>query len=214
MVASAILYTGLLTKKSEDQPKSDAYPSTGSYKVTTQTVVPSLDPALRPMPMSIAVIALLTAGLALIAIAIGCSVLKKVHRHGQDLLPDLPHGGFNEYYHDREQPDKKHLWSINIFGICLPCLFIAMWEGVIIWLSNDRVAYLIGFVVADFILWSLIAFLCNWNKVDPDTNLTRRFRAYLRSVPSGNEEHFMEVVKAAAEAERDQTPTANQGKSL
>jgi len=75
-------------------------------------------------------VALAVCILSFVALAIGCRILRKWHRHGERLIkedkgrppPELMH-----LHLDRDQPDWHHTVSMDVFVLGLCSVFIAFW---------------------------------------------------------------------------------------
>jgi hypothetical protein len=81
------------------------------------------------MITAVGCIGLASAALALIAIALGCSVLRRWHRRGAVLIKDYGQTDLRGCYlkNRRPMPDWIHWLTIDLYGIMLAVIFLVFW---------------------------------------------------------------------------------------
>jgi hypothetical protein len=87
-----------------------------------------------PIVTLIAGFAIVLAVVALTAIRIGCSALRRWHAFGNALLTEdsAAKDCFLKGFHlGRVQADKAHFWSMDVFNTAIPIAFLTGWIGVI-----------------------------------------------------------------------------------
>jgi len=87
---------------------------------------------------AVSAIALLTVMLALMAILLGSRILRHWHRQGEKLIDSDANGDLVGCHlaPRRHLPDKTHTWSIDVFGVSLPAVFVVFWVLAICWVQG------------------------------------------------------------------------------
>jgi hypothetical protein len=88
---------------------------------------------------AVGAIAVYSALHALIAIYLGCQVLRRWHRHGEKIIDrDAHKGDLTGLYllPRRHQPDLTHFISVDLFGYLLAFVFIVFWVLAIVWVQG------------------------------------------------------------------------------
>jgi hypothetical protein len=104
----------------------------------------------------VAAVAFAVNAFASVGISVGCVVLREWHKQGMDLVKLGALDGF--FLRDRiNQPDMRHLWSVDVFSVAIPGLFGIAWLVVIWILGSPPIAVVMAFcwISAAGIAWPL-----------------------------------------------------------
>jgi hypothetical protein len=86
----------------------------------------------RPIMILIPALAMAICLFAFVAILMSCRILRKWHRHGQQLIEhDLEKPESNrlltDFHLKRRAPDVPHFVSIDVFSLAMPIVFTVFW---------------------------------------------------------------------------------------